>query len=841
MTDTGRRQDSKKIRVKAQDQAGNPIARMRVELVVPAGGDSKAAGKRPTELVSLRGLSTSRDGFAIFSLDAVPSSRLTGKLAVRFAGCAELTFPIDPDSLSSGSQYLAYTIAPGPWMELEAAAGPWLDDGLEPGDIWAVPGVFPDLGDLVFGDDYCGRLVPHDLTVRIANHVQVVRRAKNVVTCLTGREDGCRGCDGLVRQGEGDGDGAIRLHEGELIKYEVKCARLGYTFGDLLYSLPLAPCESVTLAISHWEQRQKARAEQETESRETRNATYFRQNALSEVMDAASQKNHLGWAAAAGFSTGSGGSASGIINGILAKATAALQVSAGASASGSYDRAHFASNATRTFSDRIQQESEAWRRDHQVVVIEQSESEDQQVSYRTVCNNNHCHVLNIFYHEVLNNFRMTTKMLGHRDIWFVPYEVRKFDLPMALCAKPFLLPFLMDPNLADCYAKLKVRQAVDSPPQTSATVDEFKIDLQIEFDFGSGPDFILLIKMMNGSFQQFTIPTTGWQSGQSYSYTVNTPNIDPADIHEVGIHKFHSGSGMHAVPVHIASFTISAKDRATGQWVALGSGSAGPTTSSINVMVPAKYVPPPAPASPSAQAEAEDSDCAERLLAHLNCHKVYYNSLLWLLEDPNERFCRFDNIVCGDTGTSLADLVIPEPLAVMGCYVAFAKAGSDYIPFTGEPIVDERLLTLPTSGIFADAALGRCTTCETKDPDVYWDWKDSPCVCGAKDVTLKTPSDTNLIQAGVSPFPGVATGVWATGVMPPAGEGAAANSLVGAFGAALANAMLSGNASEMSALQDLLGKLTAALKDLIPKSSDPPKPSDPPKSSDPPKTGGAGG
>lgn len=817
MTVSGK-QFASKLRVRAHDQAGKPIVGMRVELVAAAPGEGKSERRKSAELTSLRGLSTSRDGFAIFSLGIIPSTRLAGNLAIRFANSPELIFPVAADALLQGSQYIDYAIPPGPWLELEAAPGPWLDDGLDADDIWAVPGVFPDLGDLVFGDDYCGRLIPNDLTVRIANHFQVVRTAKNVITCLTGGEEGCRGCDGLVRQGEGDGDRTIRLHEGELIKYEIKCTRLGYTFGDLLYSLPLAPCESVTLAISHWEQRQKARAEQETESAEKRNATYFRENALAEVMSAASEKDHRGWAAAAGGTTGSGGSATGLLKGVLWKATGGFQVSAGASASGSYDRGRFASNATRNFSDRIQQASEAWRRDHQVVVMEQSESEDHQVSYRTVCNNNHCHVLNVFYHEVLNNFRMTTKMLGHREVWFVPYEVRAFDLHMALCAKPFLLPFLLDADLRDCYAKLKLQAGHDEQDQGPALVDEFKIDLQITVASNLVPNFALFVRTANGNLQQFPVPTGVWASGQSYSYTVNTPNFDPADIHEVGIFKQLSSISLFSDFLQVASYTISVKQPSTGQWVPLGSGSAGPTTTTVMSMVPAKYDPPPPPAAPDA---AADADCADRLLAHLNCHKVYYNSLLWLLEDPNERFCRFDNIVCGET--SLADLVIPEPLAVMGCYVAFAKAGSDYIPFEGEPIVDERLLTLPTSGIFADAALGRCTTCEKVDPDVYWDWKDSPCVCGAKDVTLKTPAESALIQAGATPFPGLATGVWATGVAPPSGEAAVANSLVGAFGAALATALLSANSSaEMSSLQDLLAKLTTALKDLIPDPGTPP-------------------
>jgi hypothetical protein len=49
--------------------------------------------------------------------------------------------------------------------------------------------------------------------------------------------------------------------------------------------------------------------------------------------------------------------------------------------------------------------------------------------------------------------------------------------------------------------------------------------------------------------------------------------------------------------------------------------------------------------------------------------------------------------------------------------------------------------------------------------------------------------------------------------------------LVSTFGAALATAMLSGkgSATEMDALKDLLGKMTNALKDLIPAAGDAPK------------------
>jgi hypothetical protein len=765
-------------------------------------------------------LSTNRDGFAIFSLDSLPAeARTGGGLAVRYGQRPDLTFAV---ATAGGGTYFAHTLPVGPWLEAEAAAapGPWHDDGLTPDDVWAIPGVFPDLGDLVFGDDYCGRLIPNDLTVQVARHSQTVRTARNVVTCLKSGESDCHGCEGHVSQGESDGRN-IHLHEGELIEFETRCARLGYTFGDLLYSLPLAPCESVTLAVSHWEQRQQARAEQDSVSAQKTNAAYYRENALSEALNAASSSNHRGWAVMTGNSSGSGASGAGTLQKFAIKATAALQANVGASMSSNYDRASYATNATRNFSDRIEQASEAWRQDHQVVIMEQAESEDQQVSYRTVCNNNHCHVLNIFYHEVLNNYRVTTRMLGHREVYFVPYAVKTFDLAMALCARPLLLPFLLEPDLAECYRKLSLAGKEGGAATAPEEVDEFKLDVTVAMVSGSPAShdsgLFLMVRTLDGTLQQFPLaPLQSWSSGQSYSYSIGTPNFDPATIHEVGFLRLIDGAGGlgHFHIVQVQSFTISAKDKVSGQWVPLGSGAVGPTENTILTMTPASYAPPPAA---DAAAVAEDADCAERLLAHLNCHKTYYNSVLWLLEDPNERFCRFDGIVCGASGTSLADLVIPEPVAVMGCHVAFPKADSVFIPNDAQPIQDERLLTLPTPGIFADAALGRCSACEAKDDNVYWDWKDTPCACGAAAVTLKTPTDSNLFQAGVSPFPSLAT-TWVTSVSPPAGDGSQA-SLVGAFGGALAAAMLSGknSASEMAALQDMLGKMTVALKDMLPK------------------------
>jgi hypothetical protein len=802
-----------KLRIRAMGEGGKPAAHVHVELVAPPAGSGNTATER-IGVITLRALTTSRDGFAIFSLANIsPALRSGGRLSVRFAGRPELTFAVADGALTGGNHYIGYQLTTGGW-DPEPNPGPWVDDGLDADDIWIAPGHFPDLGDLEFGDDYCGRLIPNDLTVRIFYRDQVVRTKKNVVTCLTGQ------------------DGAsIVLHEGEMIHYEVKATRLGYTFGDLLYSLPLAPCESVTLAISHWEQRQQARAEQDTVSVEKRSSTYDRQNALSEVLNASSSGTHV----------------SGGLTGALTGFVGAALGSIGLSVSASYNRNDFASDATRNFSDSIQQTAELYRSDHQVVVMEQQETEDQAVSYRTVCNNNHCHVLNIFYHEVLNNFRVTTTMLGHREVYFVPFDVVDFDEHSAACAKPFLLPYLLDRNLADCYRKLKY---VAVGHKTTATgtggnvVNQFKVEMNFETAPGHDPQwpFYLIVMLKVGGLQFFPIARNDvWIGLTPYAYLVDTPDFDPDNIQSVGVRNGAPNVGFAAY-LRIGALTISMRDRASAQWLVVGTRNGvnlAPTGGNpamgdvalINNTQSAPPQPSQPPSAPAATPAQDYQDCLDQVLAHLNCNATYYSMLLALLEDPNARICRFDKIVCGGSGQSLADLIGPDPVGVMGCTLAFPKADSVYTPYTGDPIFDERLLTLPTPGIFADAALGQCQACEAIDDKVYWDWSKTPCVCGGKDVTLKTPEASPLIQPGTSPFPTISYSTW-TGLVPPTGE-TITNGLVTTFGAALATAMFSGaDASKnLESIKDTLAQLVDFVKGLQPPKKDDGK-------GDPPKPGG---
>ncbi|GJF03058.1 hypothetical protein [Pseudonocardia sp. D17] len=144
----------------------------------------------------------------------------------------------------------------------------------------------------------------------------------------------------------------------------------------------------------------------------------------------------------------------------------------------------------------------------------------------------------------------------------------------------------------------------------------------------------------------------------------------------------------------------------------------------------------------------EDQELAARLLAHLNDNIEFYHKVIWTTMTPERRFLLLDRIKgpASVGGRSLASIVENRVLGVVGnCVVmpvaagflldpALAKALVD--PVTGEARtlldlyqpepVDPIRVSVPTKGVFAEAVMGRCNSCEKKEEDRFWRWEESP-------------------------------------------------------------------------------------------------------------------
>ncbi|HUM46660.1 MAG TPA: hypothetical protein PLD84_07025, partial [Chitinophagales bacterium] len=150
----------------------------------------------------------------------------------------------------------------------------------------------------------------------------------------------------------------------------------------------------------------------------------------------------------------------------------------------------------------------------------------------------------------------------------------------------------------------------------------------------------------------------------------------------------------------------------------------------------------------------DDIDLVNRLIHHLNSNLEYYHKMLFLMMTPERRFMLLDGIkikVPGEKPTdpqewrSVASVVINKLLAVVGNSMVFPvvpglnlnpefrlkvnEQTGELIPlldyYQQEPM-DPIHISVPTKGVFAEAMMGKCNSCEVIDEKRFWRWEQSP-------------------------------------------------------------------------------------------------------------------
>ena len=154
---------------------------------------------------------------------------------------------------------------------------------------------------------------------------------------------------------------------------------------------------------------------------------------------------------------------------------------------------------------------------------------------------------------------------------------------------------------------------------------------------------------------------------------------------------------------------------------------------------------------------AEDAELRRRLLIHLNANIEYYHKAMWWTLDKERRFILLDGFLApNSSGRSVASVVHNDLIGIVGNSLVFPvvagfqldpryralleEAEEDdgdetprkppptlfdlYAPITPDP---PRLLSVPTKGVFAEAVMGACNSCEKIDESRFWRWSQSPC------------------------------------------------------------------------------------------------------------------
>ena len=156
----------------------------------------------------------------------------------------------------------------------------------------------------------------------------------------------------------------------------------------------------------------------------------------------------------------------------------------------------------------------------------------------------------------------------------------------------------------------------------------------------------------------------------------------------------------------------------------------------------------------------EDRELATRLVKHLNANLERYHRALWLTMDPDRRYMLLDGFLAPNAGgKSVASVVENRVIGIAGNSLIMPVApghkldpsyevrpllnadGEPELDNDGNPLYEQvdlldhyRPLTppppyrvsMPTRGVFAEAVMGACNSCEKKDETRFWRWEESP-------------------------------------------------------------------------------------------------------------------
>lgn len=523
----------------------------------------------------------------------------------------------------------------------------------------------------------------------------------------------------------------LTLPRGYVMEYKVTWYPLGHSLGRLLYSLPLAPCESVNLAVIDWSRRDEAtRDEAQTLTEDLVHAQ--RRDRMVEETVRASLDEWQGGGSLMGGVAGSYGADAGMsISGTI-----------GGSYASSGGERDLAASTVQKLADNIVQASNVTRTLRSTVVVQASQREREVIETRTVTNHNHCHAMTVLYYEVLRHYRVVTECVSKQRVLFVSYDVQAFDRQTAFCARLILERVLLDARLRKCFDAVE-RLLYCTPPElledaagvpaAGAPIRQMLITLVT----ADATDYTVVFKLRlsNGDILSLNLGDEHFAENERHTFTWDLPDgVRAQDITRVGLRFQHDNDifeGEWRARSLLVRYVLQDDDERHILYEKEGKShfklleaDGAEWWDEIAAM------PSPKPLEQARQRARQDLCCADRLLAHLNCHKVYYRNALWLLEDPNARVHRL-RTQSPYKEVRLLKYIENRAVGAFGDMIAFPELGEAPQALTDdegnaiEPVL--QCVALPTHGVFAEAELGRCNACEEKDITRFWNWSESPC------------------------------------------------------------------------------------------------------------------
>ncbi|BAY35375.1 hypothetical protein NIES2107_72870 (plasmid) [Nostoc carneum NIES-2107] len=616
-------------------------------------------------------------------------------------------------------------------------------------DWYFSPGSFTAHPEVLVGENGCERLLPAQIALQEFNIRQVVR--------VVGASPVSLPADYKFAY---------------IDDYRVTWHSLGHSLGEILYSLPLAPGESVKLAVIDWSwESTTQRTEQTVLTEEILHQTH-RDRTISETVKAGLRELQRGSSFMGGVATSAGGSGS---TGAIGVAIGNAWSLGGSTATSEGSRDLIAENVQR-LNDSFSQASSSQRELSSTVVIQSRQEEKESIQTRTFTNYNHSHTLTILYYEVLRHFKVVVEWVRRRPAILVKYDQPEFDDKTLQIYRPFLEDNLLDPRLKLGFSaldKLRAMQTDDLVNPKAKPIEPlhprkyafttFLFRFEVDEEETSDPVFVsarladgtsIELKYKNntnlnesdelfnndGTYEIALLPTTSIEWGKLVGFDIWVGGDDNLQLNQVGFR----GTGTFGSIVELRKFegpALTFVDRDKRQ--------------TVTVNLPGPDLPTlPAPPTPAQRLSVDENAAIELLRNHTNQFKSYYHRLIALNRDPSEIYTKFES-ANWDATSKLIDHVEPYPLEAFGSYIAYPFViPNNELPslnLEGLKKYSEKLATLPTRGVFAEGKLGHCNISEEIDNTRFWKWEEHPIPFEAPGINPATPITPQPQQTDATP------------------------------------------------------------------------------------------
>ncbi|KAL8680745.1 MAG: hypothetical protein Q9186_003092 [Xanthomendoza sp. 1 TL-2023] len=598
-----------------------------------------------------------------------------------------------------------------------------------------------------------------------------------------------------------------------VLEYTVTMRPIGHSLGNINYSLPLAPGESVRLAVTDWRRTDSGARTEDTRLHEGLVHDQTRDRVVSETIKAAMQEWQRGGSIMGGHSGGAGGAASmgsyGAAGGVMDSLGGAYTTSRGSR--------DISVDTTQKIADAMHQASNSVRELYSSTVVQVTQAEKQDVETRHFANNNRGHTMTILYYELLRHFHLTIRLskvteavlVGREELNWKTKKAEEavittvptvpgpepmtvtwsLESPTFVLAKRYVLePSLLDESLRTGFDALMAyetaRRRLDEihPEQTQFNdVDSAQFAFNKFFfiiDVTEGTDNMIEMRILKKDRSKVVLTWRGAndmnsdgyklkQAGTSAWYTSDVLSENEAvkwgdiqyfqweDISTSGNDDFTCNSiKIEAFTSEGHSIQLRRYDPTEKAGFVLKDGE-GPRNITIN--------PPPAKTFANRAAQlisAEEYNRARVLVEHLVYNQAYYKRVLDLAEAPEAYAELFSNLKLGTDGNakSLSTEVSPIPIDVLGSKIAFPRldtklnSGAIQSIYSRLPKGEQRLLSLPARGLFSEAKLGHCNVAEEIDETRFWRWDEHPLPDTAPEIsTVQVVLPENKPIEGLDP------------------------------------------------------------------------------------------